>query len=212
MLGDFSTDPLEKIRQGTGGTYFISILQINKTKVLLRLDADFVFNLNLDVGHQCSKCGFLLDEKASEVFDALLQLEDKICSETKSSLVHIAGYVTRKDASKTETELIDATTFYFQKYGNYTKLLDRGGLKIPTDTACQWVFLCHIMFNAVKDSVCRKSLCNIFMLVSQMHNFNMLKEHGIILSNIFFKNYCADETPRSTKEAGQKVLKLSEKD
>ena len=213
MLGEFSNDPLEKefskIRQGSGGTYFVSVqqtmekLRIMKTKVLLRLDPHCVDNLKADIGHQCDKCGYLMDENASYVFDSLDCLEDNIALETKMSLVHIAGYVTRKDFA-TETDLIDTTTFYFQKYGEYTKLLDRGGLKIPTDDACQWVFFCYIMFNAVKDSICRKSLCNVFMLVSEMNDFGMKKEHGRILSNIFLKNYCADNYSKINERNGTK--------
>ena len=181
-----------------------------KTKVLLWLDPDCIDNLKADIGHHCDKCGYLMDENASYVFDSLDCLEDNIVRETKMSLVHVAGYVTRNDFV-TESELFDTTAFYFEKYGDYTKLLDRGGLNIPTDDACQWAFFCYIIFNAVKDSICRKSLCNLFMLVSEMNDFGMRKEHGRILSNIFLKNYCADVTPRSTKETGQKVLKLSDK-
>ena len=144
------------------------------------------------------------------MFDNLEHLEKKIPDETKISLCHIAGYVTRKDEAIAEQLLLNETTFYYQKYGKFTESLDRGGLKIPTDSACQWVFFCYIMFNAVKEKVCRKSLSNLFMVVSDMHTFNMERKHGMILSNIFFKNHCANNTPRSTKEANLKVLKLSD--
>ena len=66
------------------------------------------------------------------------------------------------------------------------------------------------MFQCVKDKVCRKSLANIFMIINDMHTFNMERRHGIILANIFFKNYAIELTPRSTKEPKLKVLKLSE--
>ena len=82
----------------------------------------------------CSNCSYLLDDKASDVFDNLVDLEDKILLETKMSLFHIAGYVTRHDDALGETELLDSTMFYYEKYGSYTKDLDRGGLKIPTDS------------------------------------------------------------------------------
>ena len=219
MLGEFSNDPIEKeigkFRQGSGGTYFISVqqviekLNINKTKLLLRLDAESVANLNVLAGHQCSKCGYLLDEKSSEVFDALETLDEKLCTETKMSLVHIAGYVTRNDEALDEDHLLDVTTFYYQKYGDFTKELDRGGLNIPSDSSCQWSIFCYLMFNQVKHSVCQKSLSNLFMVVSDMHTFNMKRNHARILSNIFFKNHCVQNTPCSTKEAKQKVLKLS---
>ena len=124
------------------------------------------------------------------------------------SLVHIAGYVTRKDVP-TEEELFNTTTFYFKKYGDYTKSMDRVFLNVPTDKACQWTVFCYLLFNAVKDKVCRKSLANLFVLVADMHNFGMDRVHANILSNILFKNYCAESTPRSTKEAKLKVIKLS---
>ena len=111
-----------------------------------------------------------MDQEASEVFDALEVLEDKIPLETKMSLCHIAGYVTRHD-DQDEMELLNVTTFYYQKYGNYTKDLDRGGLKVPTDSSCQWTFFSYILFNAVKDKVCRKSLCNSFVLISDVFLF-----------------------------------------
>ena len=129
------------------------------------------------------------------------------------SLCHIAGYVTRHDAERSEVELLEITTFYHQKYGDFTDALDRGGLNIPSDTACQWTFFCYIMFNAVKKDVCRTSLSNLFMLTSQMHNFNMQRNHALILSNVFFKDKksvkSVKNTPRSTKETKQKVIKLS---
>ena len=217
-LTTLNGDPIEKeyckFREGMGGAYFITDqncmekLAIKQTKLLLKLNVD-VFNLPVDSGHHCTKCGYLMDEKASLTFDSLEHLEDGISDDTKMSLCHIAGYVTRHDAERSEEELLEITTFYHQKYGDFTDALDRGGLNIPSDTACQWTFFCYIMFNAVKNDVCRTSLSNLFMLTSQMHNFNMQRNHALILSNVFFKNHCVKNTPRSTKETKQKVIKLS---
>ena len=217
MIGDHCGDPIEKghgnVRLGTGSAVFITSrvvqekLDILKTKLLLKFDVD-VQNLNADVGHQCNKCGFLLDEAASEVFDNLESLEEGIPLETKMSLCHIAGYVTRDDEMDDET-LFNATTFYYQKYGEYTSQLDRGGLNVPVDNAVQWVFFCNILFNNVKDRICRKSLINLLVLVSQMHTFNMTRKHALTLSNIFLNNYCKEMTPHSGKEGKLKVLKVS---
>ena len=220
MIGEFNNDPIEgnfgQDRQGSGGTYFISAqqvlekLDIKKTKLLLELNATEILDYVADVGHHCSKCGYWMDEKVYEVFDNLPQLEDRISTDNKMSLVHVAGYVTRKDLAVDEDELLETTTFYYQKYGKYTDIMDRGGLNVPSDTACQWVFFCYLMFNAVKHNVCRTSLSNIFMQVAEMHSFNMSRTHARILSNVFFNNHCRLMTPRSTKESKQKVLKLSE--
>ena len=64
-LGNFTTDPLEKqfgkLRQGSGGTYFITVQQvlekvsIYKSKLLLQLDGDAVSPTNLEPGLSCSK-------------------------------------------------------------------------------------------------------------------------------------------------------------
>ena len=124
------------------------------------------------------------------------------------ALVYIAGYVTRKVGELTESKLLDVTTFYFEKYGSYTDKLDRGGLNIPNDCACQWTFFANILFMAVKDKICRKSLSRIFVQISEHHEFGMSEIHSKTLANIFINNYCTANCPRSTKEAKQKVLKL----
>ena len=193
MIGDHCCDPIEKghgcVRQGTGGAIFTTAqmtqekLDISKTKLLLKFDVD-IENLNSDIGHQCDKCGYLLDERAGETFDSLEILEDYISFGTKMSLCHMAGYITRHD-EMTDSDLFESTTFYFQKYGEYTDFLDRGGLNIPIDSTVQWVFFSHIMFNAVKDKVCRKSLINVLVLISDMHSFNIKRKHALQLSNIF---------------------------
>ena len=80
MLGWFSTDPLEKafgkLRQGSGGTYFITALtvvekvNIQHAKLFLQLGIDLPQDGNAqDDGHQCAMCSRLLNEKECEVFD-----------------------------------------------------------------------------------------------------------------------------------------------
>ena len=62
------------------------------------------------------------------------------------SLVHIAGYVTRKDIMS-EDELFETTSFYASKFGQYTDMLDRGNLKVPSDDrATQWTLFSYVMF------------------------------------------------------------------
>ena len=111
---------------------------------------------------------------------------------TKMGLVHIAGYVTRNDPDISEEELFDVTTFYYGKFGGYTEQLDRGQLNIPTDCAVQWSFFSFIIFQCVKDSVCRSSLSKIFSRISEHYKFGMTSHHSRILSNIFLKKHCLD--------------------
>ncbi|KAL8614662.1 hypothetical protein ACOMHN_051114 [Nucella lapillus] len=127
LFGQFSTDPLEKefskLRQGSGGTYFINVQQIvkksniNRDKLLLALKADTAAMDVEDQGHACSDCGFAIEsnEKACEAVDNLEELEASIFVETKSVLIYIAGYVTRKDPELDEVSQLEQTTFYFEK-------------------------------------------------------------------------------------------------
>ena len=47
-------------------------------------------------------------------------------------LVYIAGYIKRNDSVSSE-DLLNETTFYPQKYGQYLYSMDSGGLNITTD-------------------------------------------------------------------------------
>ena len=71
LLGTFSTDPLEKefgkLRQGSGGTYFITVQRtiekVNISKASLWLSANVnVDCFNIKSGHSCFNCSFLLDK------------------------------------------------------------------------------------------------------------------------------------------------------
>ena len=107
MLGWFSIDPLEKafgkLRQGSGGTYFIMAqavtekVNIDHAKLFLQLGV----NLSQDSsaqndGHRCDTCSRLLNDKECEVFDNLHALEASVKEETLLSLIYIAGYVQKK--------------------------------------------------------------------------------------------------------------------
>lgn len=219
LLGDFSTDPLEKefskLRQGSGGTYFINVQQIvektriERARLLLSLKEDLGGEA---AGHSCGDCEFRLEssERACETVDNLEELELSLPQETKEVLVYIAGYVTRNDAEEDEKALLGHTSFYFEKFGAYTNSLDRGGLKVPSDRACQWTMFSFIVFEVVKDSVCRTSFTKIALGLSDMFDFQMDNRHARILSNILIKNYCVAATPRSSKEPVLKRLKLSD--
>ena len=70
--------------------------------------------------------------------------------------MYIAGYITRNDSGSCEYRLLNETTFYYQKYGQYLDPIDWGGINIPTDNTCQWSIFYFILFNAVKEKVRRK--------------------------------------------------------
>ena len=88
--------PLEKqfgkLRQGCGGTYFITVQQmlekvgIAKTKLLLNSD------LNIDVFsifsiHSRDQCGYILDEGKCNILDSFPDLEKKLPSDVTMALI-----------------------------------------------------------------------------------------------------------------------------
>ena len=83
--------------------------------------------------------------------------EPGLSEEVKATLTYIAGYIVRKDDDT------DDSHFYYDKYGRFTDELNRGGLRIPGDSVCQWVFFSYSLFYSVASSVCRTSLCNLLM-------------------------------------------------
>ena len=212
LLGEFTTDYLEatfgELRQGSGGTYFITVqnalekLRIRKTQLLMQINPEGV--IDETTGHECEKCHYDLEQSHYDVLENLPDLEVHISEQVHMSLVYISGYVCR-----TESEEDGDSTLYYEKYGTYMRNMDRGGLKVPNDRCCQWTVFCYIMFETLKDSTCRKSLSKIFLLVSEIYDFGMTEKQVRRLCNIFFKNICLFSSHHSGKEGSLKILKLS---
>ena len=217
ILSEFSTDPLEKefskLRQGSEGTYFITVqqviekLNISRAKLLISLD-NLAVDFSVDTAHCCLNCGFLMDESSAEIFDKLLDLESFISPDTSMALIYISGYTTRNIMSYQKMSFWKRPLFTTKNMDN-TDLIDRGGLNIFSDNTCQWVIHSFLIFNTIKGLVCRTSLSNILIMVSEFYNFEMQRHHRNILSNIFLNNLCQLQTPRSNKKPAQKILKLS---
>ena len=91
-IGKFTSDFIEKefskLRQGSGGCYFITVqqilekLNINKTSLLLSLNTD-IDNLGTNSGHHCSSCSYKREEDGIETFDNLEKLEGSMTIDTK---------------------------------------------------------------------------------------------------------------------------------
>ena len=89
---------------------------------------------------------------------------------------------------------------YFEKYGGFTSSLSRGGLVQAGDCACQWTIFCYIAFQSVSDKVCRNSLSEIFMDISQYYGFEMRQHNCFVMSNILLNNFCKISNLPSEKE------------
>ena len=144
-----------------------------------------------------------LREDECEIVDNLIDLEKNLSKEKISSLLYIAGYV-QKDASE-----IDDTIQYYENYGDFINVLNRGGLTISLDSCVQWIIFCYILFTQLTDDFCQSFLTNQFESIAMKYTLQIQRKHGKKLANTFTKNYSVFKTLRSTKECIQKVLKLS---
>ena len=139
--------------------------------------------------HSCELCNYTLDEQASKIFDELPTLAIYVKDEIKNNLVYIAGYITRKvDAS------VEDSFMFFEKYGSYTECLSRGGLKIPGDSTCEWSVFWFIMFDEIKNKICRNSLIKVFQDIADHFEFCVQTSHCRILANTFINLYCRKST------------------
>ena len=116
--------------------------------------------------------------------------------------------MTRNDSEYSEDELLEVTMFYATKYGSYTSDLDRGHLKVPEDRAVQWTFFSYLMFEGIKDDVCRVSLTKVFEEISEEFDFGMKTSHARVLANILLNNLCKASTPSLSNYQIQLDLEL----
>ena len=132
-------------------------------------------------GHLCENCFYRPTEDECDMISNLESCLETLSDETKSSLVYITGYVFRRDVDEE-----DDTFLYFNKYGTFNITINRGGLKIPGDTGCEWTFMCYVLFNFVGVSkICRYSLSCLFLDVAFLRDFTSIKREHATIANIF---------------------------
>ena len=100
-----------KIRQVSGGTYFINIEQfvqkvaIYKAKLCLDLLVNFDEH-SLSSDHSCRKCSyFAIRVTPVDVFQSIPEIEQSLSKEVKMALVYIAEYITRKSSTTDDTHI-----------------------------------------------------------------------------------------------------------
>ena len=83
-----------------------------------------VDSFNIENDYSSFNCTFLLDKNSAETIDGLPRLESSLPKDTKMVLMCIAGYIRRNDSGSSEEKLLNETTFYHQKYGQYLDAMD----------------------------------------------------------------------------------------
>ena len=134
LLGQSTTDPFEKefskLRQGSGGTYFINVqqciakLNFKQTSLLLYQNIS-IDSFEVKPGQQHTAYDYKFCEEGSEIFDNLKKIESFLSDEIKMALIYIARYITRNYKQPCECY------FYYEKYGKYTNSMEFGKLKSP---------------------------------------------------------------------------------
>ena len=66
---------------------------------MLRLRETAAELCQMETGHCCEKCCFVLNEKMCDIMDCLPDMQASISKDSMMGLVDIAGYVTAKDES-----------------------------------------------------------------------------------------------------------------
>ena len=66
-----------------------------------------VDSFNIESGHSCFNCSFLLDKNSAEIFDGLPELESLVPEDTKMVLVYIAGYITHNDSGSSKEKVLN---------------------------------------------------------------------------------------------------------
>ena len=138
MLGWFSTDPLErafgKLRQGSGGTYFLSAqsviekIRIQRAKLSTQLKLD-ISNDSAGDEHECELCKRLLTDEECKIFDNLEALEESVGSDVVAAVLYIAGYLQKQAGQIRDND----TMYYYDKFGKYLDQLNKGALVLPQD-------------------------------------------------------------------------------
>ena len=98
---------------------------------------------------------FQSNQKFVELIRNLPLLEKQLPSDVKMVLVYISRYDVRHESDN------DDTCSIYLQHGSYLNIVNRGGLKIPGDCVCQWVFFCYIIFHNLVKLTCRTFLCRI---------------------------------------------------
>ena len=116
-----------KSRQGSGGTYFITVQQvlenvsIYKAKLLLQLLVDITDVI--DCGYACTKCGYLPNEDICEILSKLPELEKILASDNIMAILYVAGSM----LFESTLIILRILYIYHEKYGDFIDDVNRGG-------------------------------------------------------------------------------------
>lgn len=218
LLGKFTTDPLErqfgKYRQGSGGTYLITVRdvicqhRIDGAQLLAKSNAFAFDELRtspaVTVEHSCTRC----EDLDMSILDILPLLTDDIGDDTKDALVYIAGYLCFKYSYSSDTY------YEYRLHKAYFDDLNRGKLTIPPDTLVTLAYYAYAMFVtlATSGTPCPNAVLRYFEAICDLYELGIENERSRLcrsLCNIFMNNLTLRKNVSSSKEPLLKVVKLN---
>ena len=109
-------------------------VEVKKKKLCLNI------GIEVSYSHLCDKCNYVMqDDTLLRVFHSLPTIESNLSKEIKMSLVYIAAYVSREDPP------VEDTSFCFDQFEEYFREINHGGLTLPGDNICHWIFYSSII-------------------------------------------------------------------
>ena len=138
--------------------------------------------------------------------DCLPEMQPSVSVNNGIGLHSRVRYIVGKDENGDDA---DDSHFNYNKYGFFPDNLNRGG---PGDTVCEWVVYSYVMFNEVVNYCCRKSLCRILAIISNLYDLQIKDTYFPRFANMLFSfqqlSYCSLFYSKATQEPRQKILKL----
>ena len=101
-------------------------------------------------------------------------------------------------------------TYNIEKYGDLLRAMNRGGLKIPRHTVCQWAMFCVAFFTTLESPACKTAPVRYLSDILSFHRLSIPSSHCFTMANILLRCSILN-TPFSSREPSQKLLKLRER-
>jgi len=224
LLGRYQTDDIErffcKLRQKVGGGYFLTHMQAAHTtriilaKQALRMsDGSQEETQSVDFraaaeGHNCLNCerDLTLEEEDAKEYSFVLVASDEINPMIREVIVYIGGYLLHSERISLPS---DDCPPEWQKY---VRLLDRGGLTIPSADLINFISMCYIFFTSLSPSnVCLNFLVkhfSDFLLHFPIMACEATSTFTKRLANIFCNNLSKLSKETTTTSSEKSLLKF----
>ncbi len=220
LLGRYQTDDIErffcKLRQKVGGGYFLTHMQaVHSTRIVLAKQAfrvaessDALISVDFRTaaeGHNCLNCDRELsfEEEEAKEFSFILVVSDEMIPAIREVIVYIGGFLLHAE------KLCLPSDECPPEWQKYMKVIDRGGLSIPSMDFVNFISLCYIFFTCLSPSkICLNFLVKHFSdFLLYFPNISCLVNKSLIkrLSNILCNNLCK-LSKESTSTSSQKSL------